>query len=102
MEFLIEKKRAKLSLSLLGYETDVDGWTAEKLEEILEEEGVDLKDFKNRYKEFSSKGSFRSADMLMDWVNLSYNVDKDVNFRFYLPKGCYATIFLREFMKGEE
>lgn len=99
IEFLIEKKRATLALPLPGYETVVEGWTAEKLREILEREGIGLKDFKNKYKEFSSKGSFRSADVLIDWTNLSYSISDGINFEFYLPKGCYATVFLREFTK---
>lgn len=101
IKFLIDKRRAALALPLPGYETKVEGWCKEKLNEILEKEEVKLKDFKNKYKEFSSKGSFRSADILAEWTNLSYEIEKnDVKFNFYLPKGCYATIFLREFTKN--
>lgn len=101
IKFLIDKRRVALALPLPGYETKVEGWCKEKLNEILEKEEVKLKDFKNKYKEFSSKGSFRSADILAEWTNLSYEIEKnDVKFNFYLPKGCYATIFLREFTKN--
>ena len=99
IEFLIDVRRASLALPLPGYETNVDGWCKEKLEEILEKEGVKLQDFKNKYREFSSRGSFRSADILIEWTNFEYKTNDFVEFNFYLPKGCYATIFLREFMK---
>ena len=65
----------------------------------MERDEIDLKDFKHEYKEFSSKGSVRVADLLIEYTNLKYEVGDVVKFRFYLPKGCYATILLREFVK---
>jgi len=34
--------------------------------------------------------------------NLRYEVrNRDAEFEFFLPKGCFATTFLREFLKEE-
>ncbi len=100
VKFLIEKRRASLALPLPGYETPLsDDWISQKIREVLEMDGVSLKDFKHEYKEFSSKGSFRVADMLVEHTGLKVESNDIVRFEFFLPKGFYATVFLREFVK---
>jgi len=100
VRFLIERRRASLAIPLPGYETELgDDWTSRKIREFLEEDGVNLSDFKHEFKEFSSKGSFRVADVLIEHTGLNVRVDESITFEFFLPKGCYATIFLREFVK---
>ncbi len=100
VKFLIERGLCALAIPLPGYETSLgDDWTSERIRFYLERDGIDLKDFKHEYKEFSSKGSVRVADMLIEQTNLKYEVGENVVFSFYLPKGCYATILLREFVK---
>ncbi|AEA47486.1 tRNA pseudouridine(13) synthase TruD [Archaeoglobus veneficus] len=94
VEFLISQKRAYLALPLPGYETKMKGWVKEKVEEILDEDGIRLEDFRHEHREFSSKGSYRVADM--PFSDFTY---EDGLFSFYLPKGCYATVLLREFTK---
>ncbi len=97
VKFLIEKRLASLALPLVGYETKLEGWNL-KAKEFLEEDELSLSDFKTEYKEFSSKGSYRAADMVIEVSNIKF---KDNTFSFYLPKGCYATVMLREFLKKE-
>ena len=99
ISFLKEKGCAILALPLPGYETKLVGWSGEKLKEILEEEGIDLESFKSPYPEFSSKGSLRVAEIPFDFERFSYS---EGVFEFFLPKGCYATVFLREYMKSEQ
>lgn len=99
ISFLKEKGYAILALPLPGYETKLVGWSGEKLKEILEEEGIDLESFKSPYPEFSSKGSLRVAEIPFDFERFSYS---EGVFEFFLPKGCYATVFLREYMKSEQ
>jgi len=99
VEFLRSKGWALLSLPLPGYETRVRGWCAEKLKELLEYEGVELCDFKSDIQEFSSKGSFRCATIPFDFNRLDIEIGMKIKFKFFLPKGCYATVFLREFTK---
>ncbi|ADC66219.1 tRNA pseudouridine synthase D TruD [Ferroglobus placidus DSM 10642] len=99
VSFLKERGYAVLALPLPGYETKLIGWSGEKLKEILEEEEIDLESFKSEYPEFSSKGSLRVADIPFDFEKFFYS---DGVFEFFLPKGCYATVFLREYMKSEQ
>ena len=100
IRFLIEKRRASLAIPLPGYETPLgEDWTSQKILEVLEEDGVRLSDFKHEFKEFSSKGSFRVADMLIEHTKLRIVTNESIEFEFFLPKGCYATVFLREFVK---
>ncbi len=97
VKLLMEKGYVLLSLPLPGYETELRGWSGEKLKEILEEEGVELSNFKSQYPEFSSKGSLRVAEIPFDFSTFRF---EDETFSFFLPKGCYATSFLREYMKS--
>ena len=100
VKFLIEKRRASLAIPLPGYELELgDDWTSQKVKEFLEEDEVELEDFKHEYREFSSKGSIRAADLLVEYTKFNFEVNDSVTFDFFLPKGCYATIFLREFVK---
>jgi tRNA pseudouridine13 synthase len=101
VEFLIDKRFACLALPLIGYETELEGWNL-KAKEFLEADGISLSDFKGEYKEFSSAGSFRPADMLIEITDLEFSPSNEAsNFSFYLPRGCYATVLLREFLKTE-
>ena len=101
VEFLIEKKFACLALPLVGYETELEGWNL-KAKEFLEEDEISISDFKGEYREFSSSGSFRAADMIIEITDLRFNpTNEGGNFSFYLPRGCYATVLLREFLKTE-
>lgn len=87
-------------LPLVGYDSGVD----EASELILREENVSQSDFKSRYPEFSSAGTMRDAVVFFDEFHIldTGGVDGcvDVVLRFSLPKGCYATCLLREFMKS--
>ena len=100
VRFLMAHRRAFLCLPLPGYETKLIGWSGEKLREILEEEGIDLNNFKSEHDEFSSRGSYRCAEIPFDFNRFSFSLNAGVlEFSFFLPKGCYATVFLREFVK---
>ncbi len=94
IRFLIDEKKAFLALPLPGYETEMKGWAKERTEEILSSDGINIEDFKHEHREFTSKGSYRIADMPFS----DFRYENEV-FSFYLPKGCYATILLREFTK---
>ncbi|MFO7968228.1 MAG: tRNA pseudouridine(13) synthase TruD [Archaeoglobaceae archaeon] len=100
VRFLIDNYRGFLAFPLPGYETRLeDEWASEKIRAILQEDSIELPDFKGKYKEFSSKGDYRVADM--PYASLSYALDdSNARFSFFLPKGCYATSFLREFTKN--
>jgi|Deesub1362A_J573_1020465.scaffolds.fasta_scaffold00018_38 tRNA pseudouridine13 synthase len=98
---LIEAEKITLSLPLPGYETSLsDGWIAERLMEILEEEEVDLAEFRHEIPEFSSKGSWRPATINYSHTSFTWVCDMpSATFEFFLPKGSYATSLMREFTK---
>ena len=95
-------------LPLVGYKTDLkDGKPENKMQEILDEEGVSQEDFRLQdFPDLRSEGSYRRAfadfrnfkvlDIADDDLNMSRN---KMTLKFDLPKGAYATVFLREIMK---
>lgn len=102
IRFLAGKGYAYLALPLPGYETELSGWSGKVLKEILDQEGVELQMFKGDYPEFSSRGSYRTAEIPFSFEEFRHDVvESRVVFEFFLPKGCFATSFLREFMKSE-
>jgi len=94
---LIKERVASLALPLVGYGTELRGW-CKLANEFLSEDNLKLDSFKTDFKEFSSSGSYRPADMLIEHSSINFDAD---TFSFYLPKGCYATVLLREFLKKE-
>jgi len=68
-------------------------------EEILEGEGISLEVFKRLPKPLSEPGGRR--ELLLRPTGLAYGYIPGVGmcFRFFLPKGTYATAVLREIMK---
>jgi len=96
-------------IPLVGFKTDLkDNKPENMIEEILEEEGVSQEDFRLQdFPELRSKGSFRRAfadfrnfeilEIEEDDLNMTQN---KMRVKFDLPKGCYATVLLREVMKN--
>ncbi len=97
VKYLIRERVASLALPLVGYDTELKGWSRIALD-FLSEDNLDLGSFRTKYKEFSSSGSYRPADILIEHTDVSFDGN---TFSFYLPRGCYATVFLREFLKKE-
>lgn len=96
-------------IPLVGFKTDLkDNRPENMIQEILEEEGVSQEDFRlQEFPELRSEGSFRRA--FADFRNFEIlGIDEDdlnmtqnkMTVKFDLPKGCYATVLLREVMKG--
>ncbi|MFB6115954.1 MAG: tRNA pseudouridine(13) synthase TruD [Candidatus Nanosalina sp.] len=96
-------------IPLVGFKTDLkDNRPENMIEEILEEEGVSQEDFRLQdFPELRSEGSYRRAfadfrnfeilDIDEDDLNMAQN---KMRVKFDLPKGCYATVLLREVMKN--
>ena len=64
--------------------------------EVLAEAGLREGDLKRAH----LKGTRRPARLLVDEISLSEE-DDGLRLEFFLPKGAYATVLLREFMKVE-
>ena len=100
---LISKKKAFVSATLYGHESEfAKGEMGEIEASIIEQEGVKQRDFVlNEYYKLGSKGKRR--EILAPAKNFEFRqVDDAIQFDFELYKGCYATTFLREFMKSPE
>lgn len=97
---LVARKGAWLAGPLVGYGTPrVEGVVGEILEELLEEERVDRDSFKvPKTPEVASAGAWRPALLPVPPIGLASD-GSGVWFRFALPKGAYATVLLREFLK---
>jgi tRNA pseudouridine13 synthase len=96
-------------IPLVGYKTELkDNEVENRIKEILEEEGISQEDFRLQdFPELRSEGSYRQAfarfrnfeilEIEEDDLNMTKN---KMRLKFDLPKGAYATVFLREIMKN--
>jgi tRNA pseudouridine13 synthase len=97
---LVRRAGALLAGPLVGYETpEIDGPAGAILEELLRSEGVDRSMFRlPPMPEIASRGAWRAALLPVPPLGIVGEAT-GVRFRFALPKGAYATVLLREFLK---
>lgn len=97
---LASRRRAYVTLPLLGYESALpDGPEGDIERCVLEEENVDLKGFRvPANTNLGSKGSRRAA--LIQVLPALKVVGQCAEIEFFLPAGSYATVVLREYMKS--
>jgi tRNA pseudouridine13 synthase len=113
-EELVGRGRAHLAGPLVGYDTaPSSGRAGQALETVLEAEGVRREDFRLPARpELASRGAWRPLSMALPPVSLGFEPSDpgpDVGsegaregallLSFALPKGVYATVLLREFLK---
>jgi tRNA pseudouridine13 synthase len=96
-----ERGRAFVTAPLVGTETTLaDGEPGEIERAVLEEVGVEPADFALPG-EFESSGTRRAIQVRTD-LGVDGVDDSDVvRFSFALPKGSYATVVLREYLKRD-
>mgnify|MGYP000585968673 CR=1 FL=1 len=98
----------KYEIPLVGFKTDLKDNKPENItKEVLDEEGISQEDFRLQdFPELRSEGTYRRA--FGDYRNFKVlSTDEDdlnmsknkMTVSFDLPKGSYATVFLREIMK---
>ncbi len=100
---LIGRKKAFISATLYGTESEFAGGEPGEIEaSIIEQEGVKDRDFiLSEYYKLGSRGTRR--EILAPFEDFRMAGDGEaIVFDFRLTKGCYATTFLREFMKSPE
>ncbi|MGC2789816.1 MAG: tRNA pseudouridine(13) synthase TruD [Thermoplasmata archaeon] len=98
---LVLKGRALVAGPLVGYETPngIDR-PLEQLDQVLRQEGVERSMFRaTSAPEVASKGAWRPIQIPTPPLALDSS-DAGASFRFALPKGAYATVLLREFLKN--
>ena len=100
----------KYEIPLVGYKTDLekDNKPENIIQEILQHEEVKQEYFRlQEMPELRSEGTYRRAFADFRNFEILEVEDDDLNMtknkmtvKFDLPKGCYATVFLREIMKN--
>ena len=90
-----ERGRAFVTAPLVGTETELaDGEPGDIERDVLDEVGIGPADFELPG-EFDSDGTRRAV-----LVRTDLTADRDpLTFRFALPKGSYATVVMREYLK---
>lgn len=98
---LVARGRALVAGPLVGFVTPVSsGSPGLLLERLLATEGVDRTMFRlPATPEIASRGAARPVLVPMPPMGISPERDEQVRFQFALPKGAYATVLLREFLK---
>ena len=103
---LIRRKRAFVTAPLVGYESQLAKEEPGEIERaVIDEMRIDLTDFAiPKMPELASSGlrrevllSVQPIHEINDELNASCT---KVALEFSLPKGCYATVVLREYMKN--
>jgi tRNA pseudouridine13 synthase len=106
----ISKRKAVVSGVLFGSDSKFsEGIMGEIEHKIIDNEKIDPRDFIIPEIPFISSSGSRHP-LLAQVNDIKFNVFKDslninkkiVNLKFELQKGCYATSFLREFMKTDD
>lgn len=75
-----------------------DGIMGKIEREVLEEENINIQNFNLKKKEYGGR-----RELLMKPLEFDYEIDKKekgILFKFFLPRGCFATSLLREIMKN--
>jgi len=98
---LVGRGRALVAGPLVGFETpESPGPAGALLGRLLASEGVDRAMFRlPATPEIASRGAARPVLVPMPPLWISPEGDDRVRFLFALPKGAYATVLLREFLK---
>ncbi len=103
IEKLVKNGKMVVALPSPGYLSPLPRSSkGEIMLQVMEEEGVDFKDFKvEGLPEASTKGSLRPIKIPKWTCSVNSVSDESVTFFFTLPPGSYATVLLREIMKPE-
>lgn len=98
---LVLRDRARVAGPLVGFETPSGpGVPGVQLDRILREEAVDRASFRTPASpEVASRGTWRPIAVPTPPLSIAPDGDR-VRFGFALPKGAYATVLLREFLKN--
>lgn len=100
---LIEQSKIAIVLPVPGWRVILPhNYKASILNDILEEEGIKLSDFKcHQLPEVSTMGDYRSVTINSYSIKSIEVSDGNVNMELSLMRGAYATVLLREIMKAE-
>jgi tRNA pseudouridine13 synthase len=101
IKFLIKRGRAYVTLPLIGKDSVMNGGRAgEEESRVLAGEDIRVEDFAMGAMPDLASAGLRREIQLRATPAIEPGEGK-AGFRFYLPRGCYATTVLREFMKSD-
>jgi tRNA pseudouridine13 synthase len=97
----VRRGRARLAAPLIGYGTErPSGRPGELYDRVLRETGVTPNGFRlPSFPEISSAGAWRASTIAPPPVGIAVVGESTVRVDFALPKGSYATVLVREFLK---
>lgn len=99
IKFLIRRKRAYVTLPLIGKDTaPAPGKAGDEERKILDDEGITIGDFNLSAMPDLVSSGLRREILLRAGPDIKPG-NGTAELKFALPKGCYATTVLREFMK---
>lgn len=91
-----EKKEISFTAPMFGYKMSKSKNESYELDiEVLDEEGIDIQEFRGQ----RVKGTRRIGRILPKILVSEHN--EGIKLEFTLPKGSFATVLLREFMKND-
>ena len=98
---LVSMGRASVVGHVVGFKTRLlEAPHDDLVKSILRDEGVEPRDFEVRHMpELATSGGYRWLSIKPQSVKVEVIDDATFRVSFRLPKGNYATVFLREFMK---
>jgi len=103
-DFLRRRGRLAVAWPLLGTDSVLPGGDAgEFYRRVLDDEKVSLLDFRvTAATELASRGSWRTLHVMPGDMCVEHEPDEKGGLRleFFLPRGSYATVVLREYMKS--
>jgi tRNA pseudouridine13 synthase len=98
---LVARGRALVAGPLVGFQTPLStGVPGALLDSLLEAEGVNRAMFRlPATPEIASHGAGRALLVPLPPLGIAAEAEDQVRFQFALPKGAYATVLMREFLK---
>ena len=97
----IKKGKCFVSACIPGYASKIAEGEMGKIEREIIEKEIELEKFKMPYMPWLASAGMRRA-IFIPLKKIKWRVEGNSIFlSFYLPRGCYATSLLREFMKAD-
>ncbi|MBW3020852.1 tRNA pseudouridine(13) synthase TruD [Candidatus Woesearchaeota archaeon] len=102
VERLISKGIEVDEVPIVGFGTEFKNDSVEEVcKEVLKEEGIKKRDFIIRQcPDLSAEGDVRKVYCDVSELEISELENNQVTVKFFLPKGCYATVFIEQLLSS--
>ncbi|MBW2998302.1 tRNA pseudouridine(13) synthase TruD [Candidatus Woesearchaeota archaeon] len=90
-----------LEVPIIGFGTEFNEDVKEVCKAIMKEEGIKKRDFIIRQcPDLSADGDIRKVYTEVSELEISELKDNMITVKFFLPKGCYATVFIEQLLSS--